>query len=282
MEFIRAKKALPNGRIHRYKLEQLRELIELYENRIAELWKEFVNIGGYPEMVLKPEIRQRLYSSLFSSYLERDVGNLIRTGNYTVFQDFLRILSEEGGKIYNRNSISRVLGRDIRTIRKFEEILLATFVTYKLTPFYTNIRKEIRKAPRFYFIDTGIRNYIAKDRKDTSISGPVLENLLISEIIRILSLSECSHHWWRTKGGAEVDFIIQYKNKVIPVEIKKGIYKKPKLTRSFISFLKYYHPSRAFFITSSLFKKDNFNKTEVWYIPSYIFPLLEEKELIPK
>jgi hypothetical protein len=282
LEFLRAKEALPKERIHRYKLEQLHDFLELYRERLSELWKEFVHTGGYPEMVLKPEMRQRLYSALFSSYIERDVGNLIRTGNYRVLQDFLRILAEEGGKIYNRSNISRILRRDPRTIESFEEILLSTFVIYKLTPFYTNIRKEIRKAPRFYFVDSGLRNYIAKEGKDISISGFVLENSIINELIYILSLSECNYHWWRSKGGAEVDFVIRCRNKTIPVEIKKGIFRKPKLTRSFSSFLNYYSPSRAFFITPNLMKKIYYEKTEVWFIPSFVFTLLEEKEITPK
>lgn len=282
LEFLRAKEALPEERVHRYKLEQLHDFLELYRERLSELWKEFVHIGGYPEMVLKPEMRQRLYSALFSSYLERDIGNLIRTGNYRVLQDFLRILAEEGGKIYNRSNISRILRRDMRTIERFEEILLSTFVIYKLTPFYTNIRKEIRKAPRFYFVDNGLRNYIAKEGKDISISGFVLENSLISELIHILSLSECNYHWWRSKGGAEVDFIIRCRNKTIPVEIKKGIFRKPKLTRSFSSFLNYYHPPRAFFITSNLLKKIYYKKTEVWFIPSFAIALLEDGEITSK
>jgi len=282
LEFLRAKKAIPKERIHRYELGQLNEFVELYKERLSELWKEFMRIGGYPEMVLKSEIRQRLYSALFSSYLERDVGNLIRTGNYRVFEDFLKILAEEGGKIYNRSNFSRILRRDTRTIEKFEEILLSTFVIYKLIPFYTNVRKEIRKAPRFYFVDNGLRNYIAKEGRDISISGFILENSLISELIQILSLSECNYHWWRSKGGAEVDFIIRCKNKFIPVEMKKGVLKEPKLTRSFISFLNYYHPPRAFFITSDLLKKIYYKKTEVWFIPSFVFTLLEEKEITPK
>lgn len=282
LEFLRAKEALPEERVHRYKLEQLHDFLELYRERLSELWKEFVYIGGYPEMVLKPEVRQWLYSALFSSYLERDIGDLIRTRNYRVLQDFLRILAEEGGKIYNRSNISRILRRDMRTIERFEEILLSTFVIYKLTPFYTNIRKEIRKAPRFYFVDNGLRNYITKEGKDISISGFVLENSLISELIHILSLSECNYHWWRSKGGAEVDFIIRCRNKTIPVEIKRGIFRKPKLTRSFSSFLNYYHPPRAFFITSNLLKKIYYKKTEVWFIPSFAIALLEDGEITSK
>ena len=69
-------------------------------------------------------------------------------------------MASEIGKIYNRQAIARTIGRDVRTIEKFENILTTTFVLYRITPFYTNIRKELSKAPRFYFWDTGLRNFI--------------------------------------------------------------------------------------------------------------------------
>lgn len=184
LEFLRARSSIPEKRIRRYGIEEIREPIGLYGDRLSSLWEEYLYTGGYPEMVLSRERRDWLYSSLFSIYLERDVGGFIRTANYQKFQDFVRLIATETGSIYNRESISRTLGRDSRTIERFEDILIITFVLYRLTPFYTSIRRELSKMPRFYFIDTGFRNYLAGISKKGVASGALLENGVIGEAIK--------------------------------------------------------------------------------------------------
>jgi len=269
-EFLRAKGAIPEKRIRRYRIEEMEELIDLYRDRLSSLWKEYLYTGGYPEMVLS-ERRDWLYSSLFSTYLERDVGGFIRTANYQKFQDFVRLIATETGGIYNRESISRTLRRDSRTIERFEDILTVTFVLYRLTPFYTNIRRELSKMPRFYFIDTGFRNYLAGVSKKEVVSGALLENGVVSEAIKA---GRYSLYWWRTKGGAEVDLIIKKGGENIPVEIKGIREEKPKLTRSFISFLNTYNPSYALFLTHNYVEKIRYRTTQVYFLPAYALGFL--------
>ncbi len=273
LEFLKAKKALPEEVIRKYDIEEIKELNNLYWERILSLWQEYIEVGGYPEIVLFPERRDWLYESLFSTYLERDVIRFINEANYQKFQDYVRLMASEIGKIYNRQAIARTIGRDVRTIEKFENILTTTFVLYRITPFYTNIRKELSKAPRFYFWDTGLRNFISKGVKDLSIKGEILENAVISEILKSLKVSI---HWWRTKGGAEVDIIVMKEKERIPVEVKGIEEKKPKLTRSLISFIENYNPQKAYFVTYNYYGKAEYKNTKIYYIPSYMIGFLKD------
>ena len=276
LEFLRAKKILPDARLRLYRSEDMKELNELYGERLLSQWNEYATTGGYPEIVTIPQRKEWLFSSLFSAYLERDVASLLSRANFQKFQDFVQLTASEVGKIYNRQAISRILGRDIRTIEKFEDILIITFIVYKLTPFYTNIRKELSKSPRFYFIDTGFRNFISGELKEKIITGSLLENAVIVEMIKVFSSQNLKFHWWRSKGGAEVDLVLKKGKEIIPVEIKGMRDKKPKLTRSFISFIERYKPKRAYFITNNYYDRILFKHTAIYFLPSYLIGLLRE------
>jgi predicted AAA+ superfamily ATPase len=276
MEFLKARKGLPENRIRRYGIEEVGDFVDLYGQRVSSHWQEYIRIGGYPEAVTSGKAEEWLYSSLFSTYLERDVASLLSNANYQKFQDYVRVIASEIGSIYNRQSIARTMGRDARTIEKFEEILTITFILHKLTPFYTNIRKELSKAPRFYFWDTGFRNFISGELQDTFATGALLENAVVSEMLKRYTAGNPPLHWWRTKGGAEVDIVIIKGNRRIPIEIKGTRDKKPRLTRSFTSFIRNYEPECAYFATDGYYEESGYDRTRIYYIPSYMVGLLKQ------
>ena len=276
LEFLRAQKGLPAKRIHLYEIEKMKELNDLYGERLLSQWNEYATMGGYPEVVTTPGRKEWLFSPLFSTYLERDVAGLLSRANFQKFQDFVQLIASEVGKIYNRQAVSRMLGRDIRTIEKFEDILIITFILYRLSPFYTNIRKELSKSPRFYFVDTGLRNFISGEPKRKLVTGRLLEDAVIIELIKVFSSQNFKFYWWRSKGGAEVDLILKKKKEIIPVEIKGMRDRKPKLTRSFISFIERYKPERAYFITNNYYDRSLFKHTTIYFLPSYLIGLLRK------
>lgn len=276
LEFLGAKKTLPDKRLHLYGIEEMKELNELYGEGLLSQWNKYITMGGYPEIVTTQRRREWLFSSLFSIYLERDVAGLLSRANFQKFQDYVQLIASEVGKIYNRQAVSRILGRDIRTIEKFEDILIVTFILYRLLPFYTNVRRELSKSPRFYFVDTGLRNFISGESKEKLVTGSLLENAVIVEMIKIFSSQNFKFHWWRSKGGAEVDLVFKKGRMVIPIEIKGMRDKKPRLTRSFISFIERYEPEKAYFITNSYYDRTVFNHTAIYFLPSYLIGFLRE------
>ncbi len=246
-EFLSAKKQLPEKVIKYYPLNEIKEIIHLFGGHLKNLWSEYLRCGGYPEIVLSETRKEWLYSGLFSTYLEKDVAELIRKANYRKFQDYTKLMAVEIGKTHNRYSVSQILGRDQRTIEKFEKILTLSNILFRLTPFYTNIRKELSKLPRFYFIDTGLRNFLSQNSGQNIYGGGILESAVISEFLKYPAKKEL--HWWKTKGGAEVDLIVEKDGKLLPVEIKNIFLKQPKLTRPLYSFLNHYKPPKALFLT---------------------------------
>ncbi len=74
-------------------------------------------------------------------------------------------------------------------------------------------------------------------------------------------------NYWRTLGNAEMDFVLNFENKLIPVEVKYRGFKKEKLTRSFRSFLSAYAPKNAVLLTKNYSGKMNIEETNISFIP---------------
>lgn len=122
-----------------------------------------------------------------------------------------------------------------------------------MRPFYKNPRKELLKIPKVYFRDPGIRNFAIGSFGDFEYrpdKGSLFENfayLCLKEKLEPLT----TIHFWRTKAGAEVDFVIS-KLKPIPFEAKAANLKEFKISKSLRSFLHTYKPKKAYCLNLSL------------------------------
>lgn len=216
-----------------------------------KLWTfldEFIMFGGYPRIILEKNREKKLFylEEIFTSYVEKDVISLLRIKDSFAFSQLVKILSCEIGSLLNLERISRELGVKSETVRHYIDILEQTFIAYRLTPFFHSPATEIRKMPKMYFLDTGIRNsakqgrdFIFKTLFQTEDKGMLLENYLFSELVK----SEIKDiHFWRTKDEAEVDFTVEKKGMLIPVEVKSRGGELPTLSRGFHSFIHRYQP----------------------------------------
>jgi len=145
-----------------------------------------------------------------------------------------------------------------------------TFVTTPLTPYYTNPRKELTKAPTYCFNDLGFLNYAAAmfgAQLPEQRLGFVFQGLvwrILRERTRFLPFEL---HYWRTKDKAEVDFAIQHGEAVTPVEVKFARLTKPSFDRSFRSFLDRYEPEQAWVVNRALSAERVVGSTTVRFLP---------------
>ena len=217
--------------------------------------------------------KEKFLAGLYSSVVERDIIELLSSGRRKGLLDFMNILAYETGRIYERASLARNIGKDIRTIREYEDLAIETFLLYKLSPFHTQRRKEIRKAPKFYWYDTGLLNFISGDiKKDSVESGFVLENGVLMEIRKHPVLGEWQPYFWKSKGGGEVDFVIKYGKEIVPIEVKTGKVSSP--TRALLSFIQRFSPRTAIMICGTL-KREKRKGTDIIYLPPYLLPFLK-------
>jgi len=150
-------------------------------------------------------------------------------------------------------------------------ILSETYIIRLLRPFYRNPITELRKTPKVYFYDLGMRNYTInnfnnlEDRNDT---GALVENFVL---LSLLNFDEIKINYWRTIAKAEVDFVIETADGIVPLEVKYKNFKEPKITRSLRSFIKEYKPKKAIVATKDFWGEKKIDSTIVKFIPVVYF-----------
>lgn len=183
--------------------------------------------GGYPEIHaqrLKPE---RFYADYLATYLERDVRQLINVRDLSAFNTFLRLLSVRSGQVFLMSSVSRDVGVSLHTIKSWLSILSANNIIYLLKPFYNNYGKRLTKAPKLYFLDTGLMCFLAgihnrQALEDSALLGNFFETLCLGQLIRHFNNKglPLNLYYFRDHHGNEVDFVIPEGNKLNLYECK--------------------------------------------------------------
>ena len=255
---------------YRYE-NKLMDFFEMEETKTGLLLEEFLNYGGYPRVILekKEEEKRKIIDEIYRSYLERDVAYLLGVRKTDDFTRLFRVMASQIGSLVNISELSSTLGISIPTIRNYLYYLEKTYILKRVSPYFKNIRKEITKAPVYYFVDLGLRNYATGEFGRVKLdgdSGFVFENYVFGVLNEEFKTTAASINFWRTKDGAEVDFVISLGDAVIPVEAKKKNLKKPEITRSLRSFLNKYNPEKAFVVNLALQDKKKTGNTIVRFV----------------
>jgi len=184
--------------------------------------------GLYPELVANRQVDRNLwFSSYIQTYLERDVKTLYDIGNLDRFSRFATLLAARCGSILNYSTYASDLGVSVPTIKSWFSILEASFVVFRLLPYYKNIGNRLIKSPKFYFYDTGLAAYLAGINSPDylvhgSMAGQFFENLVVSEFFknRTNFNENLNMFFVNDRRTWEIDLVIERNMKLIPVEIK--------------------------------------------------------------
>jgi len=149
-------------------------------------YEEAIFKGGYPALISKRYDNQLFYSSYLSSYVERDVLELISASNLDLFQTFLRVCATYAGQTINYSKISNDVGVSVPTVQSWLSILEQSYFVFRLKPFFRNLGKRLTKAPKLYFYDTGLLCHLLRfsevaDVERTPLRGALFENLIIAD-----------------------------------------------------------------------------------------------------
>ncbi|MFH0854019.1 MAG: ATP-binding protein [bacterium] len=252
--------------------EKLENFFSVEKSLSDRLLKEYLNFGGYPQVVIKDTLEEKIFSirEILSSYLEKDINSLLHIEKLETFNLLIKILSNQTGKILNYTELSNSLAIQIPTLKKYIWYIEKTFVATRISPFFRNTRKEIKKSPMIYFYDIGLHNYALNtfgNLERAADIGFVFQNLIFLLLREKLLLKNAGLNFWRTKDKNEVDFVIDFTRDVIPIEAKYSDLREPIIPRPLRNFIKKYNPSKAFVINKSLDSKINFLNTEILIIP---------------
>jgi predicted AAA+ superfamily ATPase len=254
--------------------EKIIDFFKLEKGKTLKFLEEYISFGGYPRVVLDETFKEKnsTINEIFQSYLEKDIYYLFKVQKSEIFINLIRILASQIGKLVNYSELSNTIGINILTLKNYIWYLEKTFILKRVSPFYKNIRKEITKSPIFYFYDLGMRNFALNvfGKSDSILDkGFLFQNFIFNILTERVKETSATINFWRTQDKAEVDFVLNYGNKYIPIEVKYSLSKKAVVPRSLLSFIKKYKPGQAFII--NLEKNDilKIGNTEIIFMPFY-------------
>jgi len=185
--------------------------------------------GSYPRAHTEKVSIERLYSNYIRLYVERDVRQIRNVSDLTTFQKFMHLCAGRIGRELNLTSLGNDCGINQSTVKAWILLLEASYVIFLLYPFYKNFGKRMVKAPKLYFIDTGIACSLlkipsAENVLDHYLRGGLFESFIIADLLKQQHNIEQqpSLYFWRDQAQHEIDCIIDESKYAVPVKIKSG------------------------------------------------------------
>lgn len=253
---------------------RLLDFFEVEKEKSRQLLEEYLIFGGYPRVVLEEllEEKRKVINEIYQSFLEKDISYLLKIKKTEDFSNLIKLLAGQIGNLLNVSEVSRTLGISQKTVKDYLWYLQKTFIIHKVSPYFKNIRKEITKAPKFYFYDLGLRNFalgLFGNIESLQEKGIIFENFVFSILKEALRDSSGRIYFWRTKDDAEVDFVVDYGRTQLPIEVKYKSLGRIEMSRSFRNFIEKYRPKKAFIVGLDSGQALSINKTKVCPLPYY-------------
>lgn len=202
---------------------------ELDNSNIDFTLDEYLITGFFPRIYNDKLEPNATYRSYVQTYIEKDVRQIINVKDLDMFQRFLKLCAGRIGSILNMDSLSNDLGISGPTIKHWFSTLQASFITFKLQPYFENFGKRIIKSPKIYFTDVGLACYLLDIENITQLKrdplrGFLVENLVILELMksRLNHGNEPNLYYYRDSKNNEIDLIYKTGSEIVPIEIKAG------------------------------------------------------------
>ena len=212
---------------------------ELKENAIQtkQNIEERLIFGSYPELwhLKTLDEKKKYLSDLSNSYLLKDILVLDGLRNASIVNSLLKMIAYQIGKEVSFNELGTALGISKNTVEKYLNLLTKVFVLYKVSAYSNNLRKEISKSQRWYFVDNGIRNAVVGNFEPLALRRPdekgmLWENYLFMERVKRNSYKKLKpeYFFWRTYDQQEIDLLEVTSKNINAFEFKYGVKKLPK------------------------------------------------------
>ena len=198
--------------------------------RLKEV-QDLILSGGFPtpSLMKRPGARRTWFESYRQTYLERDLRDLAAIKHLPDFGRLMTTLALRTGQMLNYSALSRDVGLTVTTLRRYFGILEQTFQAYPLYPYSANVGKRLVKTPKSYLTDTGLACHLSAASDWPTLvqrhqAGQMVETWVAGELRKVISLAgdRIDIWYWRTRGGREVDFILEKGGDLVGLEVKLG------------------------------------------------------------
>lgn len=188
----------------------------------AEDWRKLARAGGYPTPALHMDDdgdRAIWFAGYTRTYLERDLQEISAVTALPDLRRLMRAACLRIGQLVNQTELGRDIALPQPTVHRWLNLLEVSYQLVRLPAYAVNRTKRLIKTPKLYWADTGLALHLAGVEQP---AGPHLENLVLGDLLawRDARLDRAEVLYWRTAAGEEVDFVIESRGKVLPIEVK--------------------------------------------------------------
>jgi len=192
-------------------------------------WEAYLWTGFYPRLYDRDIAPTDFYPDYLQTYVERDVRQLLNVNNLALFRNFITACAGRTGQLLNLTQLGTDVGIDVKTAKNWLSILEASFIIYRLQPWFHNFNKRIVKTPKLYFYDTGLAAYLLGIRSMADLDphfarGALFENFVINELLKnqFNAGDRPQFFFWQDSNANEIDLLIDRVTNQSIVEIKAG------------------------------------------------------------
>ena len=209
----------------------------------------------FPVYMIRTQRPSTAYANYYQTYIERDVRQIIQLKDASLFDKFMRLLAGRTGQIMNYQSLASDVGVDGKTIKEWLSILEASFVVFKLSPYFENFGKRVIKSPKYYFMDTGLLSYLLGIEKPEQVTrdplvGQLFENLIILDALKTrYNLGQVPNlYFYRDSHGNEIDLLYANGRDLVGIEVKSSSTFTPHFKKSLLQFSAKQHPLQSSYV----------------------------------
>jgi predicted AAA+ superfamily ATPase len=234
-------------------------------------FEKTIHQGFYPSIYADNIPAEDYYAAYIETYVQRDVRQIQNIRNLTAFTTFIKLCAGRTGQILDYSSLACDAGVSVNTAKDWVSVLEASYIIFRLQPYYKNFKKRLIKSPKLYFYDTGLASYLLNIKDPIQLSthylkGSLFENFIILEFLknRFNQGLQSNIFYWRDNKKNEIDCIVD-KTRPIALEIKSG----KTFTKDFIKMRKYWQKisgieNKDFFLVYGGERSFDFQDTSIY------------------
>lgn len=227
---------------------------------------QVLNRGAIPRHY-QSERYKEMFQSYIGDYLKEEIMAEALTRNIQSFHRFLEAASFSNGEMIVYEKIASECGVKAPTVKAYFQILEDTLIGKRVPSFQKRPKRKVIQAPKFYFFDVGIVNYLLKRsfiEPGSELFGRALEHYIFMELTAYLKYTRknLDLFYWRTTSQIEVDFIIS--DPTVAIEVKATAQVQSKHLRALMSLQEEYTLKNAFIVSLDLRPRKINN---VWILP---------------
>lgn len=213
---------------------------ELEKDSLApQSYEQHIFNGGYPRLYENEIDPRDFYPAYIATYVEKDVRQIQNIENLNNFTRFIKLCAGRVGQLLNYQSLAGDAGISTNTAKSWISVLEASYILYRLPPYYRNFNKRLIKAPKIYFYDTGLACSLLGIENIKQVSTHYLVGGLFENFIQNQYLKHILNHgrqpnafYWQDRSKKEIDLLIEQSGKIVPVEIKSGYTKHKEFLKN--------------------------------------------------